>query len=114
MRRVFSARCDQSHTCAGYSAIIWTAGVDRWLLGLPLLPEGCALADGHEWNAVVLREKASAFRRLAREILDGPFRSNLLALARDYDRRAAGFDRAMTADQESVTAQGRDELRRTA
>lgn len=33
--------------------------------------------------------KAAAFRRLAHEILDGPFRQDLLRMASEYETRAA-------------------------
>jgi hypothetical protein len=51
------------------------------------------MTDEHDLDAQALRQKASAFRRLAGEILDGDFRRRLLSLALDYDRRAARLDR---------------------
>jgi hypothetical protein len=42
-------------------------------------------------SAQALLEKAEAYRRLALEILDGPFRRELVDLANDYTRRAASI-----------------------
>jgi hypothetical protein len=49
--------------------------------------------DGvNEEGAKALLEKAAAYRRLALEILDGPFRRELVDLANDYARRAASME----------------------
>ncbi|MGC1409512.1 MAG: hypothetical protein WA864_11275 [Acetobacteraceae bacterium] len=45
-------------------------------------------------DADTLRQKASAFRRLAAEILGGDFRRSLLELALEYDRRALRLERS--------------------
>jgi hypothetical protein len=45
-----------------------------------------------EAGAQALLEKAAAYRRLALEILDGPFRRELVDLANDYARRAASME----------------------
>jgi hypothetical protein len=42
-------------------------------------------------SAQALLEKAEAYRRLALEILDGPFRQELVGLANDCARRAASM-----------------------
>ena len=51
--------------------------------------------DGVNGESVqALLEKADAYRRLALEILDGPFRRELVDLANDYARRAASIQAA--------------------
>jgi hypothetical protein len=42
-------------------------------------------------SAQALLKKAEAFRRLALEILDGPFRRELIELANEYSKRAASM-----------------------
>jgi hypothetical protein len=54
------------------------------------------MTDNFELNVEVLgktlRKQASGFRQLARELLDGEFRSRLLELAGDYDRQAESLE----------------------
>jgi hypothetical protein len=49
---------------------------------------GPCVADYGPGRSGDLREKAAALRRLASEILDGPFRQRLLALAKEYENSA--------------------------
>jgi hypothetical protein len=51
------------------------------------------MADDIDLDAETLRQKASAFRQLAAELLGGDFRKRLLDLALDYDLRAARLER---------------------
>ena len=52
------------------------------------------MADDLILDAETLRHRASAFRRLAAEILGGDFRRSLLELALEYDRRAMRLERS--------------------
>jgi hypothetical protein len=51
------------------------------------------MADDLVLDAETLRQKASAFRRLAAEIMGGEFRRSLLELALEYDRQALRLER---------------------
>jgi hypothetical protein len=64
------------------------------------------MTDHSGLDAHALRQKASAFRRLAGEILDGDFRRSLLRLAFDYDRQAARLDRTIGHDGGQAAEQG--------
>jgi hypothetical protein len=63
------------------------------------------MADDLILDAETLRQKASAFRRLAAEILGGDFRRSLLELALEYDRQAMRL--ARTIDRHASLATNR-------
>ena len=59
------------------------------------------MTDFHELNvetlANTLRKRASGMRQLASELVDGDFRSGLLALAKNYDHKAETLQRGARA-----------------